>query len=188
MVKDWLLDSGNVIAEMAEYCSDDINNAAEIISDALENGNKVLWCGNGGSAGQAQHLSTELVGGLRSHDRAPLASLSLTTDSSFLTAWSNDTDYATVFSRQVEALGNKGDVLVAISTSGNSRNVLEACYAASKIGLKVITFSRQHENKLTNLGDVNIGIPSNDTQRIQEGHLVAGHIICELVEKRYLEQ
>lgn len=172
---------------MVEYCSADILKSAEIIAEALENGKKVLWCGNGGSAGQAQHLSTELVGGLRSHDRPPLASLSITTDSSFLTAWSNDTGYSTVFSRQIEALGEPGDVLVAISTSGSSANVLEACKAASDVGIHIIAFTRAGESALGNLGEVTVAIPSEDTQRIQEGHLVAGHIICELVEKNYLD-
>jgi len=185
-INEWLKASGSVISLMVENCSQDIESAADLIFNALSNGNKILWCGNGGSAGQAQHLSTELVGGLRTHDRPPMASISLTTDSSFLTAWANDTGYETVFSRQVEALGQSGDVLIAISTSGSSRNVLEACKVALKMGLKVISFSRDGQNELSQLGNISISIPSADTQRIQEGHLVAGHIICELVESRAL--
>lgn len=184
-ITEWLQSSSKVISSMDTACAEDIQQAAMIIIEALEKGRKVLWCGNGGSAGQAQHLSTELVGGLRTHERPPFASVSLTTDSSFLTAWSNDTGYETVFSRQVEALGKDGDVLVAISTSGNSGNVVEACKVALDRGLKVIIFTRTGQSRLSGLGHVTVAIPSDDTQRIQEGHLVAGHIICELVEQNF---
>jgi D-sedoheptulose 7-phosphate isomerase len=168
---------------MIEACARDLHQAAEIMVQAVREGKKILWCGNGGSAAQAQHLSTELVGGLRDHDRPPVASLSLTTDSSLLTAWTNDTSFETVFARQVEALGSRGDVLVAISTSGQSPNVLEAARVARERRLQVIAFTGRSGGSLAPLCQVAIRIPSDDTQRIQEGHILAGHILCELVEQ-----
>ncbi len=149
---------------------------------AVQKKKKILWCGNGGSAVQCQHLPTELVGGLRSHDRKAIPSVSLTTDSSFLTAWTNDTDFETVFSRQVEALGEAGDVLVALSTSGNSKNVIEAIKCADTRGIHTVVLTGKSGGLLSNGGSVRIRIPSDDTQRIQEGHITVGHILCELVE------
>jgi len=163
-------------------CVEDILIACEILISSIKDGNKVFWCGNGGSAADSQHMSTELMGGLRDHDRPPIPSIALTTDSSFLTAWSNDTDFKTVFSRQIEALGNPGDVLIAISTSGNSDNVIEAVMMAKKMSMKVIILTGESGGKLNDRGDVVINIPSNDTQRIQEGHLLTEHILCEMVE------
>ena len=123
-----------------------------------------------------------MVGGLRSHDRKAIASVSLTTDSSLLTAWTNDSDFETVFSRQVEALGEAGDVLVALSTSGNSKNVLEAVKCADDMDIRTIVLTGKSGGLLKNSGSVTIRIPSDDTQRIQEGHITVGHILCELVE------
>ena len=150
--------------------------------DASEKGNKILWCGNGGSAADAQHMAAALMGGLRSHDRPAIASLALTTDSSFITAWSNDTGYESIFSRQIEALGSEGDILVAISTSGNSMNVIRAIDAAKANNLKIIILTGKSGGKIIDMGDITICIPSNDTQRIQEGHLLVEHILCESVE------
>ncbi|MFQ6615788.1 MAG: SIS domain-containing protein [Fidelibacterota bacterium] len=185
-IENQLKDSVRILEEMVSACSGDIQKAANLVIQAVTNGAKVLWCGNGGSAAQAQHLSTELVGGLRDHSRPPVASLSLTTDSSLLTAWSNDITFDTVFSRQVEALGQEGDVLMAISTSGNSTNVLKAAEAARKRGIKTIVLTGSDGGILKQRGDVVIQIPSGDTQRIQEGHITAGHIICDLVEQAFL--
>lgn len=182
-VKDSLTESAETIRSTREACSDDIVAAAQMLVAAVRRGHKVLWCGNGGSAAQAQHLSTELVGGLRDHHRPPITSISLTTDTSLLTAWSNDISFETVFSRQVEALGKKGDVLVAISTSGNSPNILRAVETAGKKGLRTIILTGKEGGKLKDLGDLVIRVPSSDTQRIQEGHIAAGHIMCELVER-----
>ena len=133
------------------------------------------------------------MGGLRSHDRPAIASLALTTDSSFITAWSNDTGYESIFSRQIEALGSEGDILVAISTSGRSKNVIEgikrnsmnvirAIDAAKANNLKIIILTGKSGGKIIDMGDITICIPSNDTQRIQEGHLLVEHILCESVE------
>ncbi len=176
-------ESSDVKNTMIIACVKDIEKAAEVMLNAVQNGNKILWCGNGGSAADAQHMAAELMGGLRSHDRPAIASIALTTDTSFITAWSNDTDYESIFSRQIEGLGNEGDVLVAISTSGNSKNVVKAVEACREKGISVIVLTGKTGGVLKELGDVTISIPSADTQRIQEGHLLAEHILCEMVEK-----
>ena len=178
--------SADVKRAMLDACAKDIDIAANIMTDAVKNGKKILWCGNGGSAADAQHMATELMGGLRDHDRPAIASISLTTDSSFLTAWSNDTDFNTIFSRQLDGLGNAGDVLVAISTSGNSENIVQAVEKAKAMDMVVIILTGQSGGKLVDKGEVVIRIPSDDTQRIQEGHLLAEHIMCEMVENAIL--
>lgn len=171
---------------MLESCATDLEAAAGILVEALNTGHTIYWCGNGGSAADAQHLSTELMGGLRNHDRPALASVALTTDTSFLTAWANDTGYESVFSRQIQGLGKPGDVLVAISTSGNSGNVLSAIQTAGKLGLSIIGLTGEKGGKMAPQCTVCIRIPSRDTQRIQEGHILSGHLLCEWVEKQYL--
>ena len=168
---------------MDSKCSETMNQAAVLMIEAIRNGNKILWCGNGGSAAQAQHLSTELVGGLRDHNRPAIPSISLTTDSSFLTAWSNDTDFNSVFSRQISALGQRGDVLIGITTSGNSDNVIKAVEIAEEMDIHPIVFTGKGGGKINGKADIIITIPSDDTQRIQEGHILCGHILCELVEQ-----
>ena len=178
--------SANVKRAMLDACAKDIDIAANILTDTVKNGGKILWCGNGGSAADAQHMATELMGGLRDHDRPAIASIALTTDSSFLTAWSNDTDFNTIFSRQLDGLGKAGDVLVAISTSGNSENIVQAVERAKEMDMAVIILTGQSGGKLRDKGDVIIRIPSDDTQRIQEGHLLAEHIMCEMVENAIL--
>jgi len=178
--------SADVKRAMLDACAKDIDIAANIMTDAVKNGRKILWCGNGGSAADAQHMATELMGGLRDHDRPAIASIALTTDSSFLTAWSNDTDFNTIFSRQLDGLGKAGDVLVAISTSGNSENIVRAVERAKAMDMAVIILTGQSGGKLRDKGDVVIRIPSDDTQRIQEGHLLAEHIMCEMVENAFL--
>ena len=176
-----------VKTKMLEECVALIELAASLMIDAIRDGKKILWCGNGGSAADAQHMAAELMGGLRDHDRRPIASIALTTDTSFITAWSNDTDYASIYSRQIEGLGNAGDILVAISTSGNSINVINAIYSAQKRNIKVIILSGKSGGKMAGMGDVGIMIPSDDTQRIQEGHLLTEHILCEMVEEQFIK-
>ena len=178
--------SADVKRAMLDACAKDIDIAANIMTDAVKNGRKILWCGNGGSAADAQHMATELMGGLRDHDRPAIASIALTTDSSFLTAWSNDTDFNTIFSRQLDGLGKAGDVLVAISTSGNSENVVQAVEKAKAMDMAVVILTGQSGGKLRDKGNVIIRIPSDDTQRIQDGHLLAEHIMCEMVEDAIL--
>lgn len=178
-----LRESSDVKNTMIIACVEDIEKAAEMMVAAAENGRMIFWCGNGGSAADAQHMAAELMGGLRSHDRPAIKSIALTTDSSFITAWANDTDYESIFSRQIEGLGNEGDVLIAISTSGNSKNVIKAIEACRDKGILVIVLTGKSGGVLKELGDVTISIPSDDTQRIQEGHLLTEHILCEMVEK-----
>ena len=176
-------ESADVKNTMIVASVEDIEKAAEMMVAAVQNGNKILWCGNGGSAADAQHMAAELMGGLRSHDRPAIQSIALTTDTSFITAWSNDTDYESIFSRQIEGLGSTGDILMAISTSGNSRNVVKAVESCNDKGITVIVLTGKTGGVLKDMGDVTISIPSDDTQRIQEGHLLAEHILCEMVEK-----
>lgn len=155
--------------------------ATEISIAALRAGRKLLFCGNGGSAADAQHWAGELVSRFH-YDRPGLPAIALTTDSSILTAIGNDYGYDRVFARQVEALGVAGDVLVAISTSGNSPNVVAAIEAARAQGLATIGFTGQGGGRMAALCDVCIRIPSTSTPRIQEGHEVLGHALCALIE------
>ena len=152
----------------------DIKEAAELLIQSINSSGKILWCGNGGSAADAQHLATELMGGMTDHDRMPIPSIALTTDSSFITAWTNDTDFDSIFSRQIQGLGNEGDVLIGISTSGNSVNVINAIKQANFKKLKTITLTGETAGKLDGLANVTIKVPSNNTQRIQECHIMIG--------------
>ncbi|MBC8257278.1 MAG: SIS domain-containing protein [Candidatus Marinimicrobia bacterium] len=185
-IKSIMQENNNVLVKMLDQCVADIKKASDISISAIKNGNKIIWCGNGGSAADAQHMAAELMGGLISHDREAIPSLALTTNTSFITAWSNDTDYSYIFSRQIEGLGNSGDVLIAISTSGNSTNIINAIKSAIEKRMKVIVLTGKTAGKMKNLGDVRICIPSSNTQRIQEGHLLVEHILCELAEASVL--
>ena len=165
----------------------DIEEAAGLLIDAVNNSKKILWCGNGGSAADAQHLATELMGGMSDHDRKPIPSIALTTDSSFITAWANDTDFNSIFSRQIQGLGGAGDVLIGISTSGNSENVINAVKQANFKKLKTITLTGKTAGKIDGLADITIKVPSENTQRIQECHIMIGQILCSLVEESVLK-
>jgi len=187
-IKLMIRENNCISTKILNSCFADIKAATEIAIFAANNGNKILWCGNGGSAADAQHMAAELMGGLVSHDREPIPSIALTTDTSFITAWANDTSYETIFSRQIEGLGKEGDVLVAISTSGNSKNVINAIHSANLKKMKIIILTGKTAGKMKNLGDVRICIPSTNTQRIQEGHLLAEHILCELMEGSILNK
>ncbi len=163
-----------------------IRRASEMMLRALNTKGKILWCGNGGSAADCQHLSAELVARLSSPRRA-LASLSLTTDTSYLTAWINDTGRSDrLFSRQIEALGNAGDILVAVSSSGNSGNIIEALHSAKAKGISSILFGGKGGGKASGKADLELIVPSDNTQRIQEIHIMIGHMICENIEKAFL--
>ena len=185
-IEKQIIESIEVKKQIIKSCLPEINNAAKLMITSIRNGGKILWCGNGGSASDAQHLSTELMGGMSDHDRKPIPSISLTTDTSFLTAWSNDTDFESVFSRQIQGLGNSGDVLIGISTSGNSENVISAIKQAKYKDLKTIALTGYNSNKLKNLSDLTINVPSKDTQRIQESHIMIGQILCDLLEENLL--
>ena len=158
-----------------------LDDAVTLAVRALRNGRKILFCGNGGSAADAQHWAGELVSRFN-FDRPGLPAVALTTDSSILTAIGNDYGYKCVFSRQVEALGCEGDLLVAISTSGNSSNVLHAIEAAHRRGLHTIGFTGREGGKMASQCDLCFCVPSSETPKIQEGHEVLGHLWCGLIE------
>ena len=181
-IKSDIQESIKVKNDLIEKSIDDIEKAAKLIIKCVLNGGKVLWCGNGGSAADAQHLSTEFMGGMTDHNRRPIPSIALTTDTSFITAWSNDTDFESVFSRQIQGIGSEGDVLVAISTSGKSPNVISAIKQAKYKRINTILFTGNSGSLSTEMSDVVVGVPSNNTQRIQESHIMIGQIICGLVE------
>jgi D-sedoheptulose 7-phosphate isomerase len=187
LIKNQILESIEVKTNLLGSSLSDIEEAANIMITSIRNKGKILWCGNGGSAADAQHLSTELMGGMSDHERKPIPSISLVTDSSFLTAWANDTDFESIFSRQVQGLGLSGDVLVGISTSGNSENIVSAIKQAKFKELKTIVLTGEGSGKLKNIADVTINVPSKDTQRIQESHIMIGQILCGLIEKDLLK-
>jgi len=159
-----------------------IKHAAEICISSLKNNNKILFAGNGGSAADAQHLAAELVNRF-GFDRPGLPAIALTTDTSVITSISNDYGYQNIFSRQVQALGVKGDVLVVFSTSGSSVNILEGIMSGKKKGLHVIGFTGKMDEKMAPICDICISVPSSETPRIQESHILIGHIICSIIEE-----
>ena len=162
---------------------DKIVSVAECLARCYERGNKILVSGNGGSAADAQHMAGELVGRFKM-ERKGLPCIALTTDTSILTAWTNDYDYSTVFSRQIEALGNGGDVYIGISTSGNSENIIKAVQESKSLGLETVLLLGKGGGKLKEMGDYNLIVPSYDTARIQESHIMLIHILCDYVEQR----
>lgn len=170
------------MAQMEEGCGTSMAAASEMLLNCLQQGNKIMLCGNGGSAADAQHIATELSGRFL-RERKALAAIALTTDTSALTAIGNDYGFEQVFARQVEALARPGDVLIAISTSGNSPNVLEAAREAKKQQCKVIGMTGASASILVELSDLGIQIPSNYTPSIQEMHILAGHIMCGWIEQ-----
>ncbi|MEE3413578.1 MAG: D-sedoheptulose 7-phosphate isomerase [Bacteroidales bacterium] len=159
-----------------------IQQAINLIVEAYKNGKKVLFCGNGGSAADAQHLAAELSGRFY-YDRKPLYAEALHVNTSYLTAVANDYSYEDIFARILEAEGGEGDILVGISTSGNSANVLKAFEVAKRKGMHTIAFTGIGGGKMADKSDVLLAVPSKDTPRIQESHIMIGHIICEMVEK-----
>lgn len=159
-----------------------IEKAGALFSKALQDGHKILFCGNGGSAADAQHLAAEIVGRFQK-ERSAYPAIALTVDTSILTAVANDYGYDTVFRRQVQGLGQAGDVLVGISTSGNSKNVIEAIDEARKKDIAVIGFTGHGGGKMAELCDVCLSVPSDVTARIQEMHIMMGHILCEIAEE-----
>ena len=173
IVKKKLLSKSHVIFE-----------AGKLASETLKNQGKILLCGNGGSAADAQHIAAELVVRYKAkNDRPALPALSLSTDPSFLTAAGNDLGYENIFARSIEAFGKKGDLLIGISTSGNSKNMVNAVQKAKEMGLKVLLFLGNDGGLLKGKGDTEICVPSEETARIQECHILIGHILCSIVEK-----
>jgi D-sedoheptulose 7-phosphate isomerase len=178
-----LLASRDVVnAAIADYgFTKSLIDISSLIITCLKAGGKVLFAGNGGSAADAQHIAGEFVSRLN-YDRAPIAGIALTTDSSVLTAIGNDYGYEHVFSRQVQGIGRQGDVLVAISTSGRSPNILSAIATAKTMGIRTVGFTGSEKNKLTESCEIALKAPSTQTPLIQQIHIVAAHAICELVE------
>ena len=158
-----------------------IRKTSELIIQAYQSDNKTLFCGNGGSAADAQHLAAELSGKFYIN-RPPIHAEACHLNTSFMTAVSNDFGYDMVFARHIQAVGKRGDVLVGISTSGNSANIIHAMHEARKLGLHCIAMTGETGGQMAGLADVLINVPSTDTPRIQEAHILIGHIICELVE------
>lgn len=184
-IADSLIESAETKIKIKDQLIVDILKAVEILVDCFNSGNKLLLCGNGGSAADCQHIATELMIRLSHHIQRPaLPAVALTTDTSNLTAGGNDIGFENIFARNVEGLGNKGDVLLAISTSGNSPNIIRAVDIAHKKGLKVIGFLGGNGGKLKDIIELPVVIPSTNVQRIQEGHITVAHIICELVEDK----
>ena len=172
------------IEKTIELMTSSIEQACHLMVDTLKNGNKILLIGNGGSAADAQHIAAELTGRYKS-ERRGLPAIALTTDTSALTAISNDYGYGRVFDRQVEALANKGDLLIGISTSGNSANILSAFKVASELGCKTLGMSGKDGGEMNDACDLNLVVPSDDTPRIQEMHILIGHILCQAVDDAF---
>ncbi|MCP4670087.1 MAG: D-sedoheptulose 7-phosphate isomerase [Desulfobacula sp.] len=162
-----------------------IEKVSKLVVKTLKGGNKVLLCGNGGSAADAQHIAAELTGRYKT-DRKGLAGVALTTDTSALTAIGNDFGYDRIFERQIEALGIKGDLLIGISTSGNSVNIINAFKCAKKIGCNIMGMSGRGGGLMNAVCDLNLVVPSDDTPRIQEMHILLGHIICQAVDDAFI--
>lgn len=179
-----LEESARVKQLVNRHCRSQIEQAVLMLSSVLDQGGKILFCGNGGSAADAQHLAAEFVIRL-SHDfeRPALPAIALTTDTSVLTAGSNDLGYEQVFARQVEALGNKNDVLIGITTSGNSGNIIRALIKAKEMGMHTIALLGNDGGRCKDIAGLSIIVPSVNTQYIQEAHIAIGHILVELTEK-----
>jgi len=185
MIESELQAHKDVIEKTVEVLVPSIQRATEMVTGVLKSGNKVLICGNGGSAADSQHIAAELTGRYKSKRRG-LPAIALTTDTSALTAIGNDFGFDEVFARQVEALAMDGDLLLAISTSGNSANVVSAIKSARESGCMVLGFSGNGGGVMNEMCDLNIIIPSTDTPRIQEMHMLIAHIICQGVDDLFV--
>lgn len=185
IIHDELLSHQATIAQVISASQEPLARAAQLMVQTLKEGHKILLCGNGGSAADAQHIAAELTGRYKT-ERRGLPAIALTTDTSALTAIANDFGYENVFSRQVEALANAGDVLIGISTSGNSTNVLLALEQAKAIGCTTIGLTGNTGGKMNALCDINLVVPSNNTPRIQEMHILFGHILCQIVDASWV--
>ncbi|MBK8328100.1 MAG: D-sedoheptulose 7-phosphate isomerase [Bacteroidetes bacterium] len=161
-----------------------INECSDVITQAFKNGQKVLFCGNGGSAADAQHLAAEFSGRFYT-DREALPAEALHCNTSYITAVANDYSYDVIYSRMIQGIGKPGDVLIGLSTSGNSKNIVEAFKTAKIKNMITIGFTGESGGMMKNISDYLLNVPSNDTPRIQESHIMVGHIICQLVEEKY---
>ena len=175
-------EQNNLLDEIKSNLLTNIENAAKLIAQSLKKESTIFWCGNGGSAADSQHLAAELVGRFEK-DRKPLRSIALTTDSSVVTCISNDYCYEEIFSRQLEALAKEGDVIVALTTSGRSRNIIKVLEHAKSLKIKSILLTGGKGLTLNNLVNESIIVPSIKTTHIQESHIMIGHIMCKIIEK-----
>jgi D-sedoheptulose 7-phosphate isomerase len=185
-IKNYLQNVSNNF-KLLESQSDNIKIATNIMIEALNSKNKIIYCGNGGSAADSQHLSAELMGRYKL-DRKPLPAISLTVDTSAITAIGNDYGFEYIFSRQLEGIGNKGDILYATSTSGESKNVIKAIEKAKEIGIKVICVTGKDNNKMSEISNITIHAQSNETNHIQEMHIAIGQLICGIIEEELFGQ
>ncbi|MBT5029187.1 MAG: D-sedoheptulose 7-phosphate isomerase [Nitrospinaceae bacterium] len=181
-VKNFLYSSAELKKTVADTLSGDILTVANDVQSCLQKGGKLILMGNGGSAADSQHIAAELIGRFKKERRA-MPAIALTVDTSSLTALGNDYGFDTIFERQIEALAQKNDAVIGISTSGNSENVVRALKKANAIGAKTIGLVGNNGGKIKEVADLSIVVPSNDTARIQEVHITIGHIICELIEE-----
>jgi D-sedoheptulose 7-phosphate isomerase len=178
-----LNETAGMVQHIEKSCGKVIIDSVHQIIRAFDRGNKVLICGNGGSAADSQHIAAEFVIRFKKN-RSGLPAIALTTDTSILTAGGNDYGFKTVFSRQVQALGRKGDVFIGLSTSGTSENIVLAMRQAKSQGLTCIAFTGSRKSILGDLADILIQIPCEDTAKVQEGHIIIAHLICEIVEQQ----
>ncbi|MGK0256388.1 MAG: D-sedoheptulose 7-phosphate isomerase [Arcobacteraceae bacterium] len=183
-IKDEFNSHLETINSVIDNMENDIETAATIIVDALKNGNKILLCGNGGSAADAQHIAAELTGRYKT-ERKGLPGIALTTDTSALTAIGNDYGYDRIFDRQVESLASKGDVIIGISTSGNSKNVISALKLGQELGCKTVGLTGRDGGEMNKVCDINLIVPSDNTPRIQEIHILFGHTICQIIDNNF---
>ena len=184
MIEKELQAHKEIIEKTIEVMIPQIEEASNLVIETLKAGNKILLCGNGGSAADAQHIAAELTGRYKV-ERRGLAGIALTTDTSALTAIANDYGFDRIFDRQVEALAKEGDLLIGISTSGNSLNILSALLLAKEMGATTLGLSGKDGGKLNYACDINLVVPSDDTPRIQEMHILIGHILCQAVDDAY---
>jgi len=182
LIKDRLEEHGKTINMIYSVLGDKIERAIIMITDTIKSGGKIILFGNGGSASDAQHIAGELVVGFKNHHRKAISAIALTTNTAVITAISNDYSYEDIFSRQLEALGSRNDLVIALSTSGKSRNVLRGLSEAKKMSIHTIALTGESGGQLMTACDLVLNIPSKDTARIQEAYLLIGHIICEAVE------
>ncbi len=185
MIDQELRSHQDVFEKTQEELRDHIYTACIIATEVLKNGKKILLFGNGGSAADAQHIAAELTGRYKIKRRG-LPAIALTTDTSAITAIANDFGFKNIFKRQVEALGEEGDLLIGISTSGNSKNVLKALKLGREIGCKTIGLSGNDGGKMSQFCDLNIIVPSANTPRIQEMHILIGHTICQAIDRAFI--
>jgi len=172
------------ISDVISISKENLEQASILAVNTLKKGNKILLCGNGGSAADAQHIAAELTGRYKT-ERRGLAGIALTTDTSALTAIGNDYGYDRVFDRQVESLANNGDLLIGISTSGNSENIINALKVAKNMGCSTIGFSGKGGGAMNDICDINLVVPSDNTPRIQEMHILFGHTICQIIDNNF---